>query len=263
MENVVELAGVSRKYGTRRQCVTALLDVWLAVPAGTFVAVMGATGSGKSTLLHCAAGLDRPTSGTVRLAGQDVTRMREGALTRLRRDRVGFVFQSYNLLSELTVRQNVRLPHRLGGPRPRPLDEVLAEVGLAGMAKRPVGELSGGQRQRVAIARALAGRPAVVFADEPTGALDPTTGGQVLRLLRDCVDREGVTVVMVTHDPAAAAWSDRLVLLREGRLAADGPTPEAAVIGERLRAVSADGAPERGPRPLVDVRATGDPGVRA
>ncbi len=263
MDNVVELSGVSRTYGTRRGSLTALRDVWLAVPAGTFVAIMGATGSGKSTLLHCAAGLDRPTSGTVRLAGQDVTRMREGALTRLRRDRVGFVFQSYNLLSELTVRQNVRLPHRLGGPRPRPLAEVLAEVGLAGTAKRPVGELSGGQRQRVAIARALAARPAVVFADEPTGALDPTTGSQVLRLLRNSVDRDGVTVVMVTHDPAAAAWSDRLVLLREGRLAADGPTPEAAVIGERLRAVSADGAPDRAEVSFVDAPTTGTPGALA
>jgi predicted ABC-type transport system involved in lysophospholipase L1 biosynthesis ATPase subunit len=133
MENVVELEAVTRRYGSRRRPVTALCEVSLAVPAGQFVAVMGATGSGKSTLLHCAAGLDRPTSGRVRLAGQDVTRMREGALTRLRRDRVGFVFQSYNLLSELSVRQNVLLPRRLGGPPPRPVDEVLAEVGLAGL----------------------------------------------------------------------------------------------------------------------------------
>ncbi|MGW2625621.1 ABC transporter ATP-binding protein [Micromonospora taraxaci] len=240
MDNVVELDGVTRTYGSRRRPVTALRGVSLAVPAGTFVAVMGTTGSGKSTLLQCAAGLDRPTSGRVRLVGQDVTRMREGALTRLRRDRVGFVFQSYNLLSELTVRQNVLLPRRLGGPRPRPLDEVLTEVGLAGLAGRPVGELSGGQRQRVAIARALAGRPAVVFADEPTGALDPATGGQVLRLLRSGVDQAGVTVVMVTHDPLAAAWSDRLILLRDGEVASDGPTPDSASIAERLGATASD-----------------------
>jgi putative ABC transport system ATP-binding protein len=157
MENVVELEAVTRRYGSRRRPVTALCEVSLAVPAGQFVAVMGATGSGKSTLLHCAAGLDRPTSGRVRLAGRDVTRMREGALTRLRRDRVGFVFQAYNLLSELTVRQNVLLPRRLGGPPPRPVDEVLAEVGLAGLCQRPVGELSGGQRQRGD--RAGVGRP--------------------------------------------------------------------------------------------------------
>jgi putative ABC transport system ATP-binding protein len=245
MDNVVEIDGVTRSYGSRRRPVAALRGVSLVVPAGTFVAVMGATGSGKSTLLHCAAGLDRPTSGRVRLVGRDVTRMREGALTRLRRDRVGFVFQSYNLLSELTVRQNVLLPRRLGGPRPRPLDEVLAEVGLAGLAGRPVGELAGGQRQRVAIARALAGRPAVVFADEPTGALDPATGEQVLRLLRSGVNRAQVAVVMVTHDPTAAAWSDRLILLREGEVVADGPTPDPGTIAERLRATVSEPAVAR------------------
>jgi putative ABC transport system ATP-binding protein len=237
MDDVLELTGVTRRFG--RAGPVALRDVSLRVTAGSFVSVMGATGSGKSTLLHCAAGLDRPTAGTVRLAGRDISRMRERPLTRLRRDRIGFVFQSYNLLSELTVRQNVLLPFRLGGPRGRPLAEVLARVGLAGLERRPVGELSGGQRQRVAIARALVTAPTVVFADEPTGALDPTTGGQVLRLLRDAVDRDGLTVVMVTHDPLAAAVSDRLVLLRDGRLVADSPTPGAAEIAARLRAVSA------------------------
>jgi putative ABC transport system ATP-binding protein len=237
MDDVVELLGVSRRYG--RAGPVALRDVSLRVPAGSFVAVMGATGSGKSTLLHCAAGLDRPTGGTVRLVGRDISRMRERPLTRLRLHRVGFVFQSYNLLSELTVRQNVLLPARLGGPRGRPLAEVLTLVGLDGLERRPVGELSGGQRQRVAIARALVTDPAVVFADEPTGALDPTTGGQVLGLLRDAVDRDGLTVVMVTHDPAAAAISDRLVLLHDGRVVADTATPDPARIAARLRAVSA------------------------
>jgi putative ABC transport system ATP-binding protein len=229
----------------------ALRDVSLRVPAGTFVAVMGATGSGKSTLLHCAAGLDRPTSGVVTLAGRDITRMREAALTRLRRDRIGFVFQSYNLLSELTVRQNVLLPGRLGGRRvsAADLDRALGDVGLTGTAGQRVGELSGGQQQRVAVARALVTRPVVVFADEPTGALDPTTGGRVLGLLREAVDRLGVTVVMVTHDPAAARVSDRLLLLRDGRLVADTPTPDAATIGARLAAVSvAEAVPSvRGP----------------
>jgi putative ABC transport system ATP-binding protein len=237
MDDVVRLDRVGRRFGK----VTGLRDVTLAVPAGQFVAVMGATGSGKSTLLHCAAGLDRPSDGRVWLAGRDITRMRESTLTRLRRDRVGFVFQAYNLLSELTVRQNVRLPGRLGGPRPRDVEEVLAAVGLAGYGRRPVGELSGGQRQRVAIARALVTAPAVIFADEPTGALDPTTGGHVLGLLREAADRHGVTVVMVTHDPAAALWSDRLVLLHDGAVAEERRTPpEAAAIASRLRAVSAD-----------------------
>ncbi|MEV4534204.1 ABC transporter ATP-binding protein [Asanoa sp. NPDC049518] len=221
--------GLGRRYGQRPW---ALRDVSLAVPAGQFVAVMGATGSGKSTLLHCLAGLDRPTAGRVRLAGRDITRLREAALTRLRRDRVGFVFQSYNLLSTLTVARNVLLPARLGGPRvsPAALAAMLDAVGLGGLADRPVGDLSGGQRQRVAVARALITRPAVVFADEPTGALDPTTGGQVLRLLRAAVDRDGVTVVMVSHDPLAAAHSDRLLLLREGRLVADTRTPDVTSI---------------------------------
>jgi putative ABC transport system ATP-binding protein len=234
MDDVVEMDSVSRSFGA----VPALREVSLRVPAGRFVAVMGATGSGKSTLLHCAAGLDRPSAGRVRLAGREITRMREGPLTRLRRDRAGFVFQSYNLLSELTVRQNVALPGRLGGPRPRKIDEVLAAVGLDGLGRRPVGELSGGQRQRVAIARALITGPAVIFADEPTGALDPTTGAQILALLRTAADRDGVTVVMVTHDPVAAAWSDRVVLLRQGRVAADEPTPDAGTIAAHLRAVS-------------------------
>jgi putative ABC transport system ATP-binding protein len=240
-ESVVELLAVGRRYGSGPAGVWALRQVSLAVPAGSFVAVMGATGSGKSTLLHCAAGLDRPTAGSVRLAGRDITRLREAALTRLRRDRVGFVFQAYNLLSELTVAQNVLLASRLGGPRVGrgDLGRMLAAVGLDGFGARRVGELSAGQRQRVAVARALVTRPAVIFADEPTGALDPTTGGQILRLLREAVDRDGVTVVMVTHDPAAAAFSDRLVLLRAGRLVADLATPDATTIASRLREVSA------------------------
>jgi len=237
---VVDLEAVTRRFGPRRAPVRALSEVSLSVPAGEFVAVMGATGSGKSTLLHCAAGLDRPTSGTVRLVGRDVTRLREATVTRLRRDRVGIVFQSYNLLSELTIAQNVLLPSRLGGPRVtgRDLDQVLAAVGLGGAGARRVGELSGGQRQRVAVARALVTRPAVIFADEPTGALDPTTGRQILLLLRESVNRAGVTVVMVTHDPVAAEVSDRLVLLRAGHLVADFATPDAATIAARLRAVS-------------------------
>jgi putative ABC transport system ATP-binding protein len=241
MDDVVVLRSVSRRFGRR----LALHEVSLRVSAGQFVAVMGPTGSGKSTLLHCAAGLDRPTAGQVRLVGRDTARMREGALTRWRRDQVGFVFQSYNLLSELSVRQNVALPGRLGGPRPRRIDDVLDSVGMGGLGRRPVGELSGGQRQRVAIARALVTGPAVVFADEPTGALDPTTGGNILALLRAAVDRDGVTVVMVTHDPVAAAWSDRVVLLQGGTVAAHAPATDAATIGARLRAVTEQAAASR------------------
>jgi putative ABC transport system ATP-binding protein len=246
MDTVVQLTGVSRSYRTGARETVALDDVSLDVAAGEFVAVMGATGSGKSTLLHCAAGLERPSAGTVRLVGRDLGRLSEAARTRLRRDSVGVVFQSYNLLSELTVAQNVLLPQRLGGPRARPLAEVLASVGLAGTEQRPVGELSGGQRQRVAVARALAADPAVVFADEPTGALDPTTGAQVVGLLRTAVDTRAVAVVLVTHDPRVAASSDRLVLLRAGALVSDAPTPDVATIAEQLAAVS--GAPQAASR---------------
>jgi putative ABC transport system ATP-binding protein len=240
MDAAVQMERVSRRYPCGDGVIVALDDVSLEVETASFVAVMGATGSGKSTLLQCAAGLERPSAGVVRLAGGDLGRMSEGARTRFRRDRVGFVFQSYNLLSELTVEQNVLLPRRLGGPGARSVRDVLAAVGLSGAEPRPVGQLSGGQRQRVAIARALAIGPTVVFADEPTGALDPTTGAQILSLLRTAVDTQGVTVVMVTHDPLAAAVSDRLVLLRAGRIVADGPTPDAETISNALRAVSSD-----------------------
>ena len=248
---MVTLENVGRRYHARRSSVWALRGVSLSVPPGQFVAVMGATGSGKSTLLHCAAGLDRPDAGRVWLAGTEIGRMGERRLTKLRRDRVGFVFQAYNLLSELSVAQNVLLPSRLGGPRVTRGDvaRILEAVGLAGLERRPVGELSGGQRQRVAVARALVTGPAVVYADEPTGALDPTTGAQVLGLLRDAVDRDGVTVVMVTHDPRAAAVSDRLVLLRAGGIVADDRTPDAESIARRLSAVSMNQSPVPNPNP--------------
>jgi putative ABC transport system ATP-binding protein len=238
VSDVVELDRVGRTFGSGEGSITALAEVSLSISAGTFVAVMGATGSGKSTLLHCAAGLDRPTRGTVRLCDRDLGRMSERALAHLRRERIGFVFQTYNLLSELTVDQNVLLPHRLGAPLAMTVADVLGHVGLVGTEHRPVGELSGGQRQRVAVARALITGPEVVFADEPTGALDPTTGHHILGLLRSAVDERGVTVVMVTHDPLVAAVSDRLVLLRDGRVAADRATPDVATIAAELRAVA-------------------------
>ncbi|MEV4259748.1 ABC transporter ATP-binding protein, partial [Spirillospora sp. NPDC049652] len=215
MEEVVQLRSVRRVFGTGAQAVTALDGVTAAFPAGSFTAVMGPSGSGKSTLLQCAAGLDRPTAGTVVVAGEDLGGMGETALTRLRRDRIGFVFQAFNLVPSLTAEQNVGLPLRLAGRRPRAADvrAVLAEVGMADRAGHRPGELSGGQQQRVAIARALVTRPAVLFADEPTGALDTATSRDVLALLRGLVDRERQTIIMVTHDPVAASRADRVVFL--------------------------------------------------
>ncbi|MDG4864231.1 ABC transporter ATP-binding protein, partial [Streptomyces sp. T-3] len=185
------------------------------------------SGSGKSTLLQCAAGLDRPTSGSVRLAGQELTRMPERALTRLRRARIGFVFQSFNLLPALTLEQNVQLPLRLAGHRPDPhrARRMLARVGLESRAGARPGELSGGQQQRVAIARALITTPEIIFADEPTGSLDPETAAGILGLLRSSVDELGATVVMVTHDERAAGYADRRVVMAEGRLAHSSVRP--------------------------------------
>ncbi|GAA2418533.1 ABC transporter ATP-binding protein [Streptomyces glaucosporus] len=217
----VELRDVRRQYGRGPGMVHALAGIDLALPRGTFTAVMGPSGSGKSTFLQCAAGLDRPTAGSVRLGGTEITGMSENELTELRRSRLGFVFQAFNLLPSLTVEQNVLLPMRLAGQRQdrRQAQAVLAQVGLADKAKRRPGELSGGQQQRVAVARALVTSPDVIFADEPTGSLDTGTAAEVLGLLRNAVDALGATVVMVTHDPAAAAWADRVLFLADGAFA--------------------------------------------
>ncbi|GAB3850598.1 ABC transporter ATP-binding protein [Dactylosporangium cerinum] len=229
--DVVSLDRVHRRFGTGDGAVTALHEVTLGFAAGTFTAVMGPSGSGKSTLLQCAAGLDRPTGGTVTVAGTDLATLSETGLTLLRRDRIGFVFQAFNLLSSLTAEQNVALPLRLAGRRParKEVRAVLDAVGLGDRGRHRPAELSGGQQQRVAIARALVTRPAVLFADEPTGALDSTTGREVLRLLRSMVSQGGgQTVVMVTHDPLAASYADRVVFLADGRVAGSllSPTPQ-------------------------------------
>ncbi|MDN3028319.1 ABC transporter ATP-binding protein [Streptomyces sp. S.PB5] len=223
MNTVLELDQVSRSYGRGPDTVHALRDLDARLYAGTLTAVVGPSGSGKSTFLQCAAGLDRPTSGTVRLAGQEISAMRERELTRLRRGRIGFVFQSFNLLPALTVQENVLLPLRLDGkPRdPERARRMLARVGLDGREDRRPGELSGGQQQRVAIARALITDPAIVFADEPTGALDQETAAGVLGLLRESVSEHGATVVVVTHDPAVAAQADRVLRLSQGSLVQD------------------------------------------
>ncbi|MFI6486373.1 ABC transporter ATP-binding protein [Streptomyces sp. NPDC050564] len=237
----VELHGVRRQYGRGGSAVHALRGIDLALPRGTFTAVMGPSGSGKSTFLQCAAGLDRPTTGTVRLGGTEITGLSENKLTALRRTRLGFVFQAFNLLPSLTVEQNVLLPMRLAGHRPdrRRAAEVLAQVGLADKARRRPGQLSGGQQQRVAIARALVTRPDVVFADEPTGALDTTTAAEILGLLRQAVDGLGSTVVMVTHDPAAAAWADRVLFLADGSIADRLERASVQQIAARMTALSA------------------------
>ncbi|MFB7261743.1 ABC transporter ATP-binding protein [Streptomyces nojiriensis] len=244
----VELRGVRRAYGRGDCAVHALRGIDLSLPRGSFTAVMGPSGSGKSTFLQCAAGLDLPTGGSVRLGGTEITAMNENELTELRRSRLGFVFQAFNLLPSLTVEQNVLLPMRLAGGRSAHegrahAAELLARVGLAGKGGRRPAELSGGQQQRVAIARALVTRPDVVFADEPTGALDTTTAAEVLGLLRDAVDALHATVVMVTHDPAAAAHADQVLFLADGLIADRLPRSSAAAVAARMTALTARHAP--------------------
>jgi putative ABC transport system ATP-binding protein len=238
----VSLEGVSKSYRSgRRVVVHALDDVSLAFAPGTFTAIMGPSGSGKTTLLHCAAGLDRPDRGTVRIGTTDLTRLGERRLARVRRRQVGFVFQSFNLLPSLTAAQNVILPLRLAGkhPRRRVAREALERVGLGERARHRPAELSGGQQQRVAIARALVMRPDVIFADEPTGALDTQNAREVLALLRDATDRDGRTLVMVTHDPVAAAVADRVVFLADGRIVDELATPHIDAVADRMTALGA------------------------
>ncbi|MFJ6779184.1 ABC transporter ATP-binding protein [Streptomyces yangpuensis] len=242
MENdAIRLLDVSRVHTAGGHRVTALDQVSLRFPRGTFTAVMGPSGSGKTTLLQCAAGLDRPTSGTVTLGGTDLGGLGETRLTLLRRDRIGFVFQAFNLLPALTAEQNVALPLRLAGRRPARAEvrEVLHRVGLGDRARHRPSRMSGGQQQRVALARALITRPEVLFADEPTGALDSRTGREVLTLLRAMVDTEHQTVVMVTHDPVAAAYADRVVFLADGRLSGELTGASAQDIAARMTTLEA------------------------
>jgi putative ABC transport system ATP-binding protein len=232
----LELRGLARTYGEGAGAVRALAGVDLAFATHTFTAVMGPSGSGKSTLLGCAAGLERPTAGRVLVAGQDLTDWSEEDRTRLRRERIGFVFQGFHLMPYLTAEQNVGLPLRLAGHRPdrTRVRALLARVGLGERGGHLPAELSGGQQQRVAIARALVSDPAVVLADEPTGALDSAAAHEVLALLRGCVDDLGQTVVMVTHDPVAAAYADRVVFLVDGRVAGTMARPTADAVAGQL-----------------------------
>jgi putative ABC transport system ATP-binding protein len=214
---------LTRRYGDGSTAVDALRGVSLDVERGQLMAVMGPSGSGKSTLMHILAGLDKPTSGDVEIGGTDITELGDTALTRLRREHIGFVFQFFNLLPMLTAEENVLLPLTIAGEKPeRPwLDELLEKTGLAERRTHRPSELSGGQQQRVAIARALVSRPTVVFADEPTGNLDSQTSAEILELLRHAVDEYGQTVVMVTHDATAAALADRILFLADGLIVRD------------------------------------------
>jgi putative ABC transport system ATP-binding protein len=232
----IALREVRKVYGDGDGAVVALDGISVGLAPGSFTAIMGPSGSGKSTFLHVAAGLDRPTSGTVALGDIELTRLSERRLTILRRQRIGFIFQAFNLMPSLTVAQNIGLPLRLDGHRPRrsQVRDVAARVGLGERLRRHPSQLSGGQQQRVAIARALVTRPEVVFADEPTGALDTRTGRGVLALLRELVDADGHTVVMVTHDPAAATYADRVILLADGRIAGALDGAGANEVAERL-----------------------------
>jgi putative ABC transport system ATP-binding protein len=232
----VALRDVRKVHGEGDAAVVALDAISVGFERGSFTAIMGPSGSGKSTLLHVAAGLDRPTSGSVALGDTELAGLSERRLTILRRERIGFVFQAFNLMPSLTVSQNIGLPLRLDGRRPRraQVREVAARVGLDNRLRHRPSQLSGGQQQRVAIARALITRPEVVFADEPTGALDTRSGRGVLALLREVVDADGHTVVMVTHDPIAAAHADRVILLADGRIAGTLEAPDADEVAEQL-----------------------------
>jgi len=225
-------------YGTGRTEVRALDGVDLDIASGRFTAVMGPSGSGKSTLMHCTAGLDTLTSGRILFGDVDLGRLSDRELTLLRRDHIGFVFQSFNLVPTLTALENITLPSRLAKRRvPREwLDQLIATVGLGDRVGHRPSELSGGQQQRVAVARALAGRPSVVFADEPTGNLDSRSGGEILGLMRRAVDDLGQTIVMVTHDPTAAAHADRVVFLADGVVVDVMDDPSAERVLERMKA---------------------------
>jgi putative ABC transport system ATP-binding protein len=222
-ENVVEAHDLTRVYGEGDTAVQALRGVSLDVKGGELVAVMGPSGSGKSTLMHILAGLDRPTSGTVEISGQDITDMNDNELTLLRREHIGFIFQFFNLLPMLTAEENILLPLSLAGEKPNKewVEELIDKVGLGDRRGHRPSELSGGQQQRVAIARSLVTRPTVLFADEPTGNLDSTTSEEILQLLRHSVDEYGQTIVMVTHDAGAAAVADRTMFLADGSLVKD------------------------------------------
>ena len=241
---VARVENLTKSYGTERTKVDALRDVSLGIRRGEFTAIMGPSGSGKSTLMHIMAGLDSPTSGRVWLGDAEIGSMDDAQLTVLRRRRVGFVFQSFNLVPTLDVEGNLLLPFELDGRRPTTrerdwIEELEKSLGLTGRLTHRPHELSGGQQQRVAIARALATRPELVFADEPTGNLDSRTGREVLELLRTASTQYGQSIAMVTHDPIAASYADRVVFLADGRVVEDKPRSDAATISQYMLSMEA------------------------
>jgi putative ABC transport system ATP-binding protein len=240
MDSIVTAVDVHRRYGVGDAAVDALAGVSVGFERGRFSAIMGPSGSGKSTLMHILAGLDRPTSGSVTLDGDGIIGLDDGELTRLRRDKLGFVFQFFNLIPVLTAEENVLLPLSIAGRKPDAdwFVRLVETVGLSDRLTHRPAELSGGQQQRVAVARALVSRPAVVFADEPTGNLDSRSSEEVLGLLRTAVDEFGQTVVMVTHDPEAASYADRLVILRDGLVVHDGDAGSAEEVIELMKDVA-------------------------
>jgi putative ABC transport system ATP-binding protein len=237
---VVEAHDITKRYGEGSTAVDALRGVSISVQAGELVAVMGPSGSGKSTLMHILAGLDKPTAGSVTVAGTEITTLADSKLTRLRRAHIGFVFQFFNLLPMLTAEDNVTLPLSIAGEKPeeRWLEALLEQTGLADRRTHRPSELSGGQQQRVALARALVTRPTILFADEPTGNLDSKTGGEILDLLRRSVNTYGQTTVMVTHEPRAAVIADRVLFLADGLIVQERRGASAAEVLEVMSSLS-------------------------
>jgi putative ABC transport system ATP-binding protein len=238
--NIVEAQAICRRYGEGEAAVDALVDVSVSFPSGRFAAIMGPSGSGKSTLMHILAGLDRPTSGSVKLDGIELSDLEDRKLTQLRRDQIGFIFQTFNLLPVLSAEENILLPLSIAGRKPDQqwLDRLIDTVGIRNRLHHRPAELSGGQQQRVAVARALVSRPSVVFADEPSGNLDSKASDDVLELLRHAVDDFSQTVVMVTHDAHAASFADRLLVLVDGRIAHDGEATSAEQALDLMKTVS-------------------------
>jgi putative ABC transport system ATP-binding protein len=259
---LVRAVDVTRRYGEGGAAVDALRGVSLDLAAGQFTAVMGPSGSGKSTLMHVLAGLDDPTSGSVTIDGVEITTLKDRQLTQLRRDKVGFIFQTFNLLPMLTALENIELPMKIAGRKVEQewLDTLVAAVDLGDRLGHRPSEMSGGQQQRVAIARALISRPTVIFADEPTGNLDSHSGDEVLALLRRSADEFGQTIVMVTHDARAATSADRIVFLQDGRIVLDCGRMGRDEIYDTIKSLEGTSGGNGGPAPAPD-EAAGDAGL--